>query len=169
MHALPRLLLLFTALTTALSAGVFFTWSCSVTPGLARLSDERYLVAFQEMNRAIQNPLFFACLFGAALLLPASTFLHYRPGNMVCFWLLLSATLLYLIFVMGVTILGNVPLNESLDAFHITEASPADMAAKRAAFEVPWNRLNTIRTIAGALALLLALTACFARKEYRPL
>lgn len=165
MQTLPRLLLLFTALTTALSAGVFFTWSCSVTPGLARLSDERYLAAFQEMNRAIQNPLFFACFFGAALLLPASTFLHYRPGNMVCFWLLLSATLLYLIFVMGMTILGNVPLNEGLDAFPVAGASPAAMTAKRAAFEAPWNRLNTIRTITSTLAFLLVLLACFARKE----
>ncbi len=51
-------LLLITTLSTGLMAGLFYSWTISVTPGLARLNDENYLRAFQSMNRAIINPVF---------------------------------------------------------------------------------------------------------------
>lgn len=69
------------------------------------------------------------------------------------FWCLLAATALYIIGVLGVTMVGNVPLNETLDAFDLQSASVREIAAQRAAFEVPWNRLNMVRTIASMLAL----------------
>ena len=112
------------------------------------------------MNRAIQNPLFFTCFFGAALLLPVSTYLHYGIANPLVFWLLLSATVLYLVGVMGVTIFGNVPLNESLEAFNLQSATDDEITAQRTQFETPWNRLNNIRTVTSTLALILFIAAC---------
>jgi len=148
------------ATTTALIAGLFFAWSCSVTPGLTRLSNRAYISAMQSMNRAIQNPLFFSCFFGAAILLPLSTFLHYESSVQTVYWLLLAATILYEAGVMGATIFGNVPLNESLEAFDLQASSADEVAAQRARFESPWNRLNHIRTITSAMALVLIIIAC---------
>ncbi|GAB3970693.1 hypothetical protein GCM10028806_19120 [Spirosoma terrae] len=76
------------------------------------------------------------------------------------FWLLLSASVLYLVGVFGVTIFGNVPLNEALDVFNIQTASADDVAAQRRAFEIPWNKLHRIRTTASILALVLVIVAC---------
>ncbi|MBC7919850.1 MAG: DUF1772 domain-containing protein [Ferruginibacter sp.] len=149
-----------TATTTALIAGLFYAYSCSVNPGLNRLSDTAYLTAMQSINRAILNPVFFAVFSGAALLLPLSTYVHFAQPAPERFWFLLAATIVYLVGAVGVTIVGNVPLNEILDAFNLQSASVSEIAAQRIAFEVPWNRLHTVRTIASTLAIILVITAC---------
>ena len=157
---MKTLVLAAAATTTALMAGLFFAWSCSVTLGLARLTDEEYISAMQAINRAILNPVFFSCFFGSALLLPLSTYLYYDHTLSIRFGLLLVASLLYLLGVMGVTILGNVPLNEALDAFNLASASTQELAAQRTTFEGPWNQLNIIRTIASTLAIIMLILAC---------
>ena len=55
-------------LLTGLSAGLCFTWTNTVTTGLAQLDDFGYLSAFQQMNRTILNPTFFVVFFGPVLL-----------------------------------------------------------------------------------------------------
>lgn len=154
------LVLVITATTTALTGGLFYAWSCSVTPGLARLADREYLAAMQAMNRAILNPVFFAAFLGTAVLLPLSTYLYYGPGLSTRFWLLGAASLVYLAGVMGVTGFGNVPLNEALDGFDLSSATVEAMAERRGAFEASWNRLNTIRTVASVLTIVLVISAC---------
>src|SRR4051812_25032073 len=110
-----------TATTTALMSGLFYAFSWAVMPGLKRLPDAGYVAAMQSINRAIQNPVFFAAFLGTALLLPLSTYLAYSHPKPVSlrFWLLLVASAVYIIGVIGVTIGGNVPLNETLDAFDV--------------------------------------------------
>lgn len=159
------IILVFTATTTALMAGLFFAWSCSVTLGLARVADSEYISAMQWMNREIQNPLFFICFMGTAILLPLNTYLFYTSPASVRFWLLAGASLVYLVGVMGVTIFGNVPLNESLDSFHLWSASAKEIAAQRLRFEGPWNKLNNIRTVASTITIVLVILACIDPQE----
>ena len=160
-----NLLLVFTATTTALMAGLFYAWSVSVTPGLAHVTDWEYIAAMQAMNRAILNPVFFAAFMGTLFLLPVSTYMHYAQPLSARFWFLLSATVVYAVGVFGVTIVGNVPLNNALDAFPLATASDADVTARRLSFEGPWNSLNTIRTYAAVLAIVLVILACLSPKE----
>ncbi|GAB3924761.1 DUF1772 domain-containing protein [Larkinella terrae] len=136
-------------------AGIFFAFSCSVNLGLGRLSDAVYLAAFQSINRAIQNPVFLLCFLGAPVLLPLSVWLQYHQPLSVRFWFLLAATLVYVVGAFGVTIFGNIPLNNQLDSFPLLSASAEEMTRQRAQFEGPWNRLNTIRTLSSALAVAL--------------
>lgn len=160
MLSISHIVLIVTAVMTALISGLFYAWSCSVVPGLARVSDSTYLEAMQQINRAILNPVFFLSFIGTALLLPLSTWLHYGPELNARFWLLLLASVVYLAGTFGVTMFGNVPLNDALDAFNLSSASVQELAAQRARFEGPWNNLNIIRTIAGAGALILIILAC---------
>lgn len=145
------------ALLTALTAGLLFAYSCSVNPGLHRLPDAAYLSAMQEINRAILNPVFFLCFLGPVLVLPISAWSLYGKNPSTAFWYLLAAAVLYIAGVFGVTMLGNVPLNEALNSFDLGKAGAADMAAQRAAFEQPWNNLHLIRTIASILSFILVL------------
>lgn len=154
------MILILTATVTGLMAGLFFAWSCSVTPGLARLPDAEYISAMQSLNKAIQNPLFFSCFFGAAILLPVSAYIHYEKVIPTRFWFLFSAALIYLFGVMAVTIFGNIPLNATLDRFSIQSVSIEKIATMRTGFEVPWNKLNNIRTIASTISLILVILAC---------
>ena len=98
---------------TGLTAGLCFTWSNAVTPGLNRLDDFSFLKAFQSMNRAIINARFLIVFFGPVLLLFLNTYLFRE--NETSFWLFLVAALLFFIGVSLITIFGNVPLNEILD------------------------------------------------------
>ena len=60
---MANIILVITATLTALVAGLFFAWSVSITLGLARVSDSEYVSVMQSINRAIQNPVFFAAFF----------------------------------------------------------------------------------------------------------
>ncbi len=160
MPTAANILLVLTATTTALTAGLFYAFSCSVNLGLARLSNAEYIAAMRSINRAIQNPIFFAAFFGAPILLPLSVFLHYGQPLSVRFWFLLAATIIYLIGTFGITIFGNIPLNNSLDRFDLQAASEAEITAQRASFEGRWNNLNTIRTVSSTLAIMLVVIAC---------
>jgi uncharacterized membrane protein len=155
-----NIILLATAITTALIAGLLYAYSCSVNPGLGKLPDAAYLAAMQSINREILNPLFFMSFMGTLLLLPVCTWVHFSKPASWRFYLLLVATLVYAFGVFGVTIGGNVPLNDALNAINIHAASREEIARQRVQFEIPWNRLHSIRTFAGFIALLLVLLAC---------
>lgn len=157
---MTTLILIAATLFVGLMAGLFYAWSISVTPGLAMTEAEPYLRAFQAMNRAILQPLFFVAFFGALILLPLLAVLYYHAALPAQFWCVLAATVLYALGIMLVTILGNIPLNNSLDALDVNAMTQEQMAAFRSGFEDKWNRLNTIRTVSSALSFLFLLIAC---------
>ncbi len=139
-------------------AGLFYAWSCSVMLGFARLTDREFVSAMQATNRAIQNPVFFAAFFGAPLFLISSTILFY--GESAKFALLLSATVIYLIGNFGVTIAGNVPLNNTIESFDLNTATDEETARQRVNFERRWTILNHIRAVSSTIALILIVIVC---------
>jgi uncharacterized membrane protein len=159
------MLLIIATTITGLMAGLFYSWSVSVTPGIGRLGDREYLASFQAMNRAIVNPVFLICFLGAALLLPICTFMNYGQTVSNRFWFLLGASLFYIGGVIVITFAGNIPLNNALDRFDIARSSAEQMAALRAQFENRWNTLNHIRSVAATIALTLAILACVSQSK----
>jgi uncharacterized membrane protein len=155
-----RMILLITTLTLGLTAGLLFCWSVSVTNGLAGLPDKEYITTFQQLNRAILNPLFFISYLAPVFLLPASTWIHFQKPLSAGFWYLLAASALYIVGVMGITMAGNVPMNDALDVFNTDHATAAEIAAKRLSFESRWNLLHHIRTICSIIAFILTILAC---------
>lgn len=149
---------------TALISGLFYAYSVSVNPGLQRLADAEYLRAMQGINRAIINPLFMLSFMGTAIILPVCAWVVFRQeGASISFWLVLAAALLYIIGTFGVTMVGNVPLNDLLDTFDTGSATMQEIQAFRIRFEMPWNRLHGIRTVANALSLVCAIAAALIR------
>ena len=142
-------------LFTGLTAGLCFTWSNAVTPGIGRLDNLSFLKAFQSMNRAIINGKFMIVFFGPVILLFLNTYLF--RNNSISFWLFLAAAILFFVGIGLVTIFGNVPLNESLDASHLETLSEIELQELRNKFEQPWNNWHTIRTLSsfGAFVLLI--------------
>ncbi|KIO77808.1 hypothetical protein TH53_07795 [Pedobacter lusitanus] len=145
-------------LLTGLIAGLLYGYDCSVIRGLGALQNKNFLTAFQSINKEILNPYFFISFMGTLLLLPLATWLNYHSGGLSnTFYFLLAATLIYAIAVFGVTIFGNVPLNNTLSQFDIEKASPAELMSMRHHFEASWNALHHIRTYAAILAFLAAI------------
>jgi len=156
-----KTLIHFTAtLLTGLSAGLFFAWSVSVIPGTRRMADPTYLEAMQHINRAILNPAFFLVFMGSVILLGISSFQQF--GNGMAGWLVLGAAASYLLGTLLVTGLGNVPLNNELDALSLEALTPEALKQFRLYYESNWNRLHLIRTVFAVLSFLLALGSAFA-------
>ena len=144
---------------TGLSAGLFYAWAVSVIPGTKRVPDPVYLQTMQAINRAILNPAFFLIFFGSFLLLVMSAIQHIQDG--LTFWMLLAAALTYLTGTVGVTALGNVPLNNSLDMLEWSELSMQLLGSTRQQYEVKWNRLHAIRTVFAVLSFLFSFLGIF--------
>ncbi|WP_165304948.1 DUF1772 domain-containing protein [Pedobacter sp. SYP-B3415] len=152
MFSFSIIVCLYAVLCTGLMAGLFFSWSCSVVPGIKNLPDNMYLAAMQSMNKAILNPLFLIVFLSAPLAAVLSTCLQLRQPVNLSLLLFASGTVILLTGVHGLTIAGNVPLNEKLDAFNLRGAKRPDLAAFRLGFESSWNRMNDIRSYCSALA-----------------
>ena len=161
MITLPNFSLMLSALLSGLAAGLFYSYSCSVNPGLGKLGDAEYLRAMQSINREILNPFFFASFMGTVIVLPVAAWLNYASPAGSSFYFLTTAAAVYLIAVFGVTMFGNVPLNNALEAFDIASASASEISGRRTAFEVPWNRYHMIRTLGCVVSFTLAVLAIF--------
>lgn len=141
-------------LVMGLSAGLCFTWSNAITPGIGRLDDLGYLQSFQQMNRTIINPLFFAVFFGPFFLNLVSIYLFKGHSSQLLWWLI-AAGIIYFLGVLIVTIFGNVPLNEILDKTDLGMASLDELKQLREKFEFRWNRLHSIRTFTSIISFLM--------------
>ncbi|WP_293308127.1 DUF1772 domain-containing protein [Pedobacter sp. UBA5917] len=148
-----NIILLLSTVSTALIGGLFYAYSCSVIPGLARLSDVSFLQSMQSINRAILNPLFFASFMGTLILLPISVWFFKEQSTVL--YLLLVAALLYFGGVFLVTVIGNVPLNDLLDGSDLTKLNTEELTALRNKFEPGWNFYHRIRTIASFICIML--------------
>jgi uncharacterized membrane protein len=107
----------------------------------------------QSINRAILNPLFFISFMGTLVLLPISVWFFKEQSTV--FYLLLAAALLYFGGVFLVTMIGNVPLNNLLDAADLSKLDAEGLAALRNKFEPGWNLFQSIRTIASVICIVL--------------
>lgn len=133
---------------TGLLAGLFYGYQCSVINGLGRLNDKEYLLAFQSINKAILNPVFFLSFMGSLLILATSTFIFYKTGYTQILPYVVISLLIYAIGVFGITVAFNVPLNESLASFDINTLSVNELKETRLQFESTWNKWHLIRTLA---------------------
>ena len=142
-------------LFTGLMAGVFFTWSNAVKPGIGKLSDLEYLRALQSMNRVILNNTFRIIFIGAilAVILVPIFYFNLYPKNI--FWLFISAFIIYWVGAFGITVFGNIPLNEILNETILETLSLEQLKSLRTTIEVKWNNLNLIRAISSGLTFVL--------------
>ncbi|MDT0607040.1 DUF1772 domain-containing protein [Croceitalea rosinachiae] len=143
-------------LFTGLTAGLCFTWSNAITPGIGRLDDLGFLQAFQAMNRAIINRSFLITFFGPVILLFINAYLH-RNAHPSTYWSFLIAAILFLVGIGLITVFKNVPLNEMLDKTVLENLSSLELKELRTKFEKPWNRWHIQRTIASFMAFALLL------------
>ncbi|WP_374447953.1 DUF1772 domain-containing protein [Stella sp.] len=124
---------------SGLVAGIFFAFSTFVLAALDRLPPEDAAAAMRAINVTVLNPLFFAAFFGTGGLALAAAVVHW-PDPAV-----LGAAVCYLAGTIGVTIAGNVPLNERL----------ARGGLDWPGYRRPWGRWNHVRAAAALAAAVL--------------
>ncbi|WP_163543105.1 DUF1772 domain-containing protein [Occultella kanbiaonis] len=133
-----------------LAAGLFYTFSVAVMPGMARARDAAFVEVMHHINTAILNPRF-ALAFGGAIVLSVLALIAHLVGDTSSAavpWIG-AAVVLYLACLI-ITGRANIPLNNAIDRAGPT---PADPAGVRAAFEARWSRWNDARTATSTAAL----------------
>lgn len=138
-------------LGSGLMAGLFFAFSTSVMAALARLPAGQGAAAMNAINVVIVNPVFLAVFMGAALVCLAigvGAVINWgQPGAL---WLL-AGSLLYLVGIMLVTMIFNVPLNDALAAADPASAEGANLWSRYLDEWVMWNHVRTVAGL-GSLA-----------------
>lgn len=127
-------------------AGFLFAFSVGIMTALGGLPGEQGAATMRAINRDVLNPAFLGFFVGTGLVCVALGGTVVVTGGPV---LAVVAAGLYLVGVLGVTGVVNVPLNNALGAGRV----PWDD------HRVRWTRWNHVRVVAGAGALVLLLVA----------
>ncbi len=155
---------------TGLMAGIYFTFSAFVMKSLDRLPSSQAISAMNSINLVIVRtsflPLFFISTLGHLVLMVWSV-MYPQSGHPLYFW----AGLIYVLGMFGVTLFGNVPLNNHLllsdSQPHSSQTDDKTGAHKQEAerkselsliwrtYLVSWTRLNHIRTISCTVSMAL--------------
>ena len=146
-------------LLTGLMAGIFFTWSNAVKPGIGKLSDIEYLRALQSMNRVILNNAFKIIFLGAIIVVALVPVFYFNLYPKNIFWLFVFTLVIYWIGVFGVTVSGNIPLNEILDKTNLESITSEEIKTLRKSIEVKWNNFNLIRCISSGITFILLIVS----------
>ena len=109
-------LLWFSAVGCGLIAGVYFAFSTFIMTSFARIAPAAGIAAMNAINidivKSVFMPLFFGTTLAAAILAGLALFRWSGPGSMA----VLAGGVIYVIGMLGVTLIFNVPLNDALAA-----------------------------------------------------
>ena len=143
-----HLVLMLSIMLCSLVAGLLFAFAVVVMPGIAKLDDKEYLLAFKHMDGIIQDnhPLFILVWAGSILSVIITLVMGIMNLSGGDIYLLGFASVLYLLGVQLPTFRFNIPLNNSIQEMDIAALEESEAASSRADFENPWNRWNRIRT-----------------------
>ena len=134
------------ALGAALISGVFFAFSSFVMGALRRLDERHGIAAMQSINVVVINASFLGTFFGTAALAVVTVAGAWgEPGV----GLRIAGAVLYVVGTVGVTIVGNVPLNDRLAGVSV---GTVEAGALWQRYLVAWTRFNHVRTAAAAAA-----------------
>jgi uncharacterized membrane protein len=140
------------AVGCGLIGGLVFAFSSFVMSALIRQPAGCGIRTMQAINVGILNPLFLSAFLGTAVasaaLLATSLSSPASRGDA----LLSAGAALYLVGVVGITALVNVPLNNSLEGL---DAASSEAARFWPTYVRRWTRWNHVRTVCALLASVL--------------
>ncbi|WP_284125379.1 anthrone oxygenase family protein [Parerythrobacter aestuarii] len=157
MAYLSDILLWIAAISAGLMAGVFFTFSAFVMRSLDAIKAPAGMLAMQSINRIIVKssflPIFFVSTIACAVLVVIAAL---DLGAAGAIWTL-SGSAAYVVGMFVVTIAGNVPLNNRLEATPADGQEGAEMWAEYLRKWMIWNHVRTIACTGSLILLVLAI------------
>jgi uncharacterized membrane protein len=146
------------ALGCGLIAGVFYAFSTFVMRALSRIPPQFGIAAMQSINVAVINVWFMGAFLGTAAVCVATLIVSLmrwqQPGAVY----LLTGSVLYLVGNLLVTMLFNVPKNNSLASISSSKPSSSGLWARYVPVWTAWNHVRSATAFAAAAAFTLALS-----------
>jgi len=148
------IIILITIITGGILSGLFFVFSNTIMKSLYTIEPEVGIKAMQQINSTIINPLFMIMFMGTPLLSLYLVIVAWTGTFGTAGYWLIPGGLIHLLGSFLVTIVGNVPLNNTLAV-----VNPLSLKGNRVWLEYKqkWVPLNHVRTVASVLS-----TMCFA-------
>ncbi len=145
------------AVGCGLMAGLFFAFSVCVMKGLGERPPQEGMAAMQSINVIILNPVFLMVFMGtsAACLWALVTALLQWKSSPALY--LMSGSLFYLVGVLLITMLVNVPMNDALAAAKPQSAEGAQLWANYLVNWTMWNHVRTVSALAATISFVLAI------------
>ena len=151
-------LILASAFSSAMVAGIFYAFSSFVMPALARIQNSEGIHAMNSINVTVITPSFMLFFMGSAVLGIVLGGWSLFSISQLDSQLVLLASLLYVVGCFGVTMVLNVPLNNQLAA-----TSPTDGHVFWQTYLKTWTLCNSVRTASSALAAIVFVAAALKR------
>ncbi|OKO71895.1 anthrone oxygenase family protein [Bradyrhizobium sp. AS23.2] len=149
-------LLWFSAIGCGLMAGIYFAFSTFIMTALSRLDQAEGIAAMNaiivDIVRSLFMPLFLGTTVAGAALVVMGALRVSEPGAVST----IAGGGLYVIGMFVVTMVFNVPLNNTLAA---VGPSASEAASVWAAYLKDWTFWNHVRTVASAVACALFVAA----------
>ena len=130
-------------------AGIYLTFSVVIMKALAQLPALQGAQAMNRINTVIVRTLFMPLFFGSTVLLAGLGVWQLFDWQGANSWLVLAASMFYLLGMFVVTAVGNVPLNKRLQD---NESSGEALVHSWALYLGDWTQLNHIRTLSCLVA-----------------
>ncbi len=143
-------------LSSALVAGVFQAFSDFVMPGLIRSEPKGGIESMQHINRTVFRSVFLTTfLVLVPVLLVFSAFAWFQMDG-IARVLIITGTAVYVLSVFGVTVAGNVPMNERLDKMACTSTEASAYWQTYGKVWTNWNHVRMIGSVITAICFLMA-------------
>jgi uncharacterized membrane protein len=156
MSELEVVLVIASAVGSAVIAGVFFAFSTFVMTALGRLPASQGIAAMQHINITVINPWFLGVFLGTGAACAAAIVAVLADWDGSYGPLVLVGGALYLIGSVGLTSTYHQPRNLALERLDPDSTSSGSPWAR---YRAEWLAANHIRTIASAIASVLLIGA----------
>lgn len=147
---------LFLALWSSLVGGVFKAFSEFIMSGLLRAAPASGINSMQQINKTVMRTEFVTALISIAVVSVAFALYAMLTFDVGSRLVIMLPALAYVPSVLLTTVLGNVPMNQRLDAL---DYKTAEAETYWSEYGQKWTRLNHIRTIGSIVTAGLYLNA----------
>lgn len=143
------ILVIVTTLGSGLVSGILFVFSTFVMQAFRRLPSEQGIASMQSVNITAVTPPFMIVFFGTAAAFVGASIWGIVDWTEPTSVYLLTGAAIYLIGVILVTIVFNVPRNNKLAAYN---PKSSDATKYWVTYLREWTRWNHVRTVAALSA-----------------
>ncbi|RDX33944.1 DUF1772 domain-containing protein [Arcobacter sp. HD9-500m-PIT-SAG02] len=147
-----------TTIIFGIMSGFFWTYSFNVNYAMLEVSGEVYAIVQSLFNENVRHFMFFIFFFGGGIFSVVSVVANIKHRKEKSFWLIVVASLCYVLGIILFTKEVNLPLNYYTESWQPTNL-PSDWSDIRA----KWNEANLLRVYASFTSFILCIFAFVVR------
>lgn len=157
--SMVTVLLWIAALSSALMAGVYFTFSGFIMKAFASIESTKGIDAMNAINITILRSLFMPVFFGSSIVSVLLIIVAIAQWSNADSGLMLITGLIYFVGMFLCTVIFNVPLNNSLADLNKNSSNAEEVWSHYLKTWTQWNHLRTVSSLLTCILCIWLLSA----------